>query len=104
MVRYLAIILSVYFLSLGFAPCQDAIVDSQVTSLEVTQNATVDHDHAAVDLCTPFCQCHCCHVHTLDVGIVAFEPVKSDLMQKGFFHFDSIGKDISHSLLQPPRV
>jgi hypothetical protein len=63
-----------------------------------------NHDHGATDLCSPFCNCQCCHIHTIESSIISFEPLLPMNFQENFAHFDSFGKDISHSLLQPPRA
>ncbi|WP_339141138.1 DUF6660 family protein [Croceitalea sp. MTPC5] len=101
--KFLAIILSVYFLALNFVPCSDAgnvSDDSQIASIVDFDG---DHDQDC-ELCSPFCQCHCCHVHTIDFGIAQFAPLPLTIPQNSFAHFDSVGKDISLSLFQPPRV
>ena len=84
-------------------PCSDTAEtkdDSQVVSL-VDFDGEHDQD---CELCSPFCQCHCCHVHTVDFGIVHFEPLQPPISQDNFKHFDSLGKDFLHSLFQPPQV
>ena len=102
--KFFTTLLSIYFLALSFAPCEDAGANNNDIPSENSQAVSADHDHSAVDLCTPFCQCHCCHVNTIDVSIVAFELVQTPFLRESFVHFDSIGKDIFHSLLQPPRA
>ncbi|WP_339652554.1 DUF6660 family protein [uncultured Maribacter sp.] len=101
--KTIAFILSIYFLALNFVPCSDS-----ANALDETQKVSVsdfngDHDQEC-ELCSPFCQCHCCHVHTVDFGLANFKPFLPSVSQKIFAHFDSLGKDISHSLLQPPRA
>ncbi|MGB3776452.1 MAG: DUF6660 family protein [Leeuwenhoekiella sp.] len=103
--KFIALILSFYALALNVLPCNDtsAIVDSSQT--EVTISSNMDHDHGnEADLCPPFCSCHCCHVHTIDFDVNEFEPLQPVISHKNFVHFDSLGKEIPHSFLQPPRV
>ncbi|KAB5487045.1 hypothetical protein D2V93_06595 [Flagellimonas taeanensis] len=101
--KFLTIILTIYFLALNVVPCSDsgnASDDCQTVSV-------VDSDGDQGDdceLCSPFCQCHCCHVHTIDFGLVAFEPYQPEIPDEFFAHFDDLGKDIPPSLLQPPRA
>ncbi|WP_363317812.1 DUF6660 family protein [uncultured Dokdonia sp.] len=102
--KLFTIILSIYFLALNFAPCADTVVDSDDTQIEYSLTADADHEHSDNDLCSPFCQCHCCHVHTINFGLVAFQPLQPAIPHEFFAHFDNLGKDIPHSLLQPPRV
>ena len=101
--KLITLILSIYFLALNVVPCSDAgnvKDDSQVVTVIDFDG---DHDQDC-DLCSPFCQCHCCHVHTIDFGIASFEPYKATISKEYFDHFDSLGKGISLSLLQPPQV
>jgi len=101
--KYFALILSIYFLALNLAPCSDVgnvKDDSQITSV---YDFDGDHDQDC-ELCSPFCQCHCCHVHTVDFGIADFEPLQPAIPQEDFAHVDNLGKDFLHSLFQPPQV
>ena len=34
----------------------------------------------------------------------SFNPFQDTISKENFNHFDSLGKDIRHSLLQPPKV
>lgn len=78
--------------------------DTSDTQTEFSQTPDADHNHVNSDLCSPFCHCHCCHVHTIDFGLYAFEPLQPIVVQLSTLHFDSRGKDFQNSLLQPPRV
>ncbi|WP_345740596.1 DUF6660 family protein [Maribacter luteus] len=101
--KLLAVILSIYFLALNVLPCSDTVNAADDTQEVSVIDFNGEHDQEC-ELCSPFCQCHCCHVHTIDFGLAAFEPLQPSITQENFAHFDSLGKDISHSLLQPPRV
>ena len=101
--KFITLILSIYFLTLNTVPCSDidkSIDDSQVVSV-VDYNGEHDED---CELCSPFCHCHCCHVHTINFGLVAFQPLQPAIPQEFFVHFDDLGKDIPHSLFQPPQA
>jgi len=99
----LAIILSFYFLALNVVPCNDDVSIQNDSQVVATVDFDGDHDQDC-ELCSPFCQCHCCHVHTIDFGITQFEPFQSTILQDNFNHFDSLGKDISLALLEPPQI
>lgn len=101
--KVLAVILSIYFLGLNVVPCSDTAPTQDDTQTEVVSTQDIDHEHQDSDDCTPFCQCHCCHVHTLDIRTAAFEPIDLAISDHIFLHFDSLGEDIPHTLLQPPR-
>ncbi len=103
--KFLVVILSVYFLALNLLPCQDEPVAEDTARPELVQQQGDGHDHEQCDsdLCSPFCGCHCCHSHTIDLAWVAF-PFQPTISQENFTHFDSFGKDFPHSLFQPPRI
>ncbi|SNZ01427.1 DUF6660 family protein [Flagellimonas pacifica] len=101
--KYLAFILSIYFLALNLVPCSDTGKTNDDTQVVSVVDFDGDHDQDC-ELCSPFCNCHCCHVHTIDFKLVAFEPFQPTALHDNFSHFDSLGKDCSHSLFQPPQV
>ena len=62
--KLLAIILSIYTITLSTIPCDDgAFYESeQLTSIYEKSDCG---DHNSIDLCTPFCACVCCSVITV---------------------------------------
>ena len=104
--KFLVVIFSLYFLALNLLPCQDAPVTEDTAHPELVQPQGDAHDHGQCDsdLCSPFCGCHCCHSHTVDFGLVTFEPFQLPIPQMDFAHFDSLGENFPHSLFQPPRI
>jgi len=103
-VKIFTVILSIYFLALNFAPCSDTTSDSDDTQIEFSQTTDANHDHSDSDLCSPFCNCHCCHVHTINFGLVAFEPFQGPISNEILTSFQHHGKDFHTSLFQPPRA
>ncbi|WP_319946481.1 DUF6660 family protein [Mangrovimonas aestuarii] len=101
--KYLTFILSFYILALNFVPCGDAVVDSNEVKIEMSNHGD-DHDHSNADLCSPFCQCHCCHVHATHFDLVEYQVPNFDIPTNIFIHFNSEGKNFTRPLLQPPRV
>ena len=101
--KFLVVILSFYFLALNVVPCSDAEKINDDSQVVTVTDFDGDHDQDR-ELCSPFCQCRCCPVHTLDFGIASFNPFQDTILKENFSHFDSLGKDIRHSLLQPPKV
>ncbi|MDT0642658.1 DUF6660 family protein [Zunongwangia sp. F363] len=103
--KIIAAILSFYFLGLNAVPCGDDI--SQFTNdLQETVSAlNTGHSHGMkADFCSPFCQCHCCHVH-----VVNFQTSESPLIEQ---HISTLvianavnsGDEIPDTHFQPPRV
>ena len=102
-VKILAFILSIYILGLNFAPCEDSDVSAIDVTVEVSQIVDADQGHSDLDFCSPFCQCHCCHVHTIHFNLSDIVLNSSTISTNLFLHFDSLGKDIPNSILQPPQ-
>jgi uncharacterized protein DUF6660 len=103
-VKIIALILSSYILVLNFAPCEDnGTVDNEI-KIELSQNVDVEQGHTFLNLCSPFCQCDCCHVHSVDFGINEIEPLVAAISLETFTHFDNLGKVIINPILQPPRI
>ncbi|MCF6307323.1 MAG: hypothetical protein L3J09_05135 [Flavobacteriaceae bacterium] len=103
-VKILAFILSIYILALNFTPCEDSSVFDNSSNTELAQLQDFNHDHNALDLCSPFCHCQCCQVHAEGIGMIDFTTLTTEISSEVFFHFDNLGKDIPKSILQPPRV
>jgi hypothetical protein len=93
----------VYFLGLNFVPCEDDPVSQQDTAEYEQLQQGEQHSPAEADDCTPFCQCHCCHIHVLNFGSdtsTIFEPAISTLIiQKG----ERLGEEIPRFHFQPPQ-
>jgi len=51
-------------LALNVVPCSDATNSADDTQVVTVIDIDGDHDQDC-ELCSPFCQCHCCHVHTI---------------------------------------
>lgn len=102
--KLIAFILSIYILALNFTPCEDSLAIDNSSQSEFSQILDLDHEHNALDLCSPFCQCQCCQI---SVDFVAF--YSSTLMTDYIFSINSSYKnsetqDVLYSLLQPPQV
>ncbi len=102
--KIIAFILSIYILALNFTPCEDNNAINDDIKVELSQNTDFDHNHNALDLCSPFCQCHCCQISIAYFNIEDITLVSNPISNKLFSHFDSLGEEISNSILQPPRV
>lgn len=66
--RLVALILSLFIVSLSLVPCSDDIhVDEQMELASDHSN----HDHEQGDTCNPFCSCSCCGI----AGLILSSPV-----------------------------
>lgn len=100
--KLLSIILSFYLIGLTFVPCED-----KANQVDTSHEQIADHEdqhQTGTDLCSPFCQCHCCHIHILN-----FENIKSEVLNPQVStliierHKNS-GIDIPNTHFQPPRL
>ncbi len=102
--RILAVILSVYFFALNFVSCEDAYTNIDDIQAEISQNLDIENSHDGSDQCSPFCQCHCCHVHIIGFDILQFETRATYISTQIFSQNEGISKDIARSILQPPQL
>ena len=107
--KYIAFILSLYFLGLNFTPCNDEVTVISCSSIKSEVIAQIDSetsghcDGEKEDLCSPFCKCHCCHVHVINLLTECFEVFSPGVASGTFAHSDNLGKELSFTILQPPR-
>ncbi len=100
--KFIAIILSVYVMALTAMPCNDIhITDSNSASYELFEqspNQTND-----VDLCSPFCFCHCCQTLSFtsffNITLVNLVEITIDIK----FLESTYSSPIS-SIWQPPQI
>jgi len=97
-----AFLLSIYILALNFSSCEDNDACNDEVKTQISQLS--NDGHSALDLCSPFCQCHCCQIHVTNFIKVDCEIASSDISTEVFFHFNGLEKDFKNFILQPPRV
>ncbi|MBK5192848.1 MAG: hypothetical protein JJE07_06485 [Flavobacteriaceae bacterium] len=101
-VKFSAIILSLFFLVLTFVPCAD---DGSSFSVETGQIAEGHLDHTgATEMCPPFCECQCCNSQIITSNPVAFEPINFEISKLVDPYKNKIHKDIFISFMQPPQI
>ncbi len=84
-------------------PCEDEVIAQE----DITEFHQVDKSHStnsSADDCSPFCQCHCCHVHiasfdSQDKELISLE-ISTEIPEVNY----QLGDDIPKSFFQPPRV
>jgi len=100
--RYLAVILSVYVMVLTAIPCTDVhAADINPVSLELSEHSpNLTND---LDLCSPFCFCHCCQTLTFpsfNNGLLSDVEV---LTLNITFNESKLSSPFS-SIWQPPKI
>lgn len=102
--KFLAVILSVYFLGLNFLPCEDGLISLGDEHQQEQVEHTDKHAPDAGDDCSPFCQCHCCHVHVVTSNNSSFEPVAPVISTLIIQKIQDLGTEVHNTHFQPPRV
>ncbi|XCF04745.1 DUF6660 family protein [Tamlana crocina] len=102
--KVLALILSIYIFALNLVPCEDNGIPDNEVKTEISQALDNDHQHQGADLCSPFCQCHCCHIHVAQFNVLDYSLSNIVVQTQVFNHFEGLEKDFNTTLLQPPQV
>lgn len=63
-----------------------------------------DEQQTGADLCSPFCQCHCCHVHILSFQNIPQEVIDLPVSRLIVETAQNSGTDLPYSHFQPPKV
>ncbi|WP_147271957.1 DUF6660 family protein [Marinilabilia salmonicolor] len=100
--KYLAVILSMYVMVLTAIPCNDVhAANTNSVSLELSEqspNQTND-----VDLCSPFCFCHCCQTLSFpsffSISFINLVVITLDIKLKE----PAISSPVA-SIWQPPKI
>ncbi|HFK5568695.1 TPA: DUF6660 family protein [Elizabethkingia meningoseptica] len=103
--KYLGLILAVFFTFLLIVPCNDSIArpDNNKTTIQKhTQNESNHHD----DLCSPLCSCACCGVHVTaaNFAIAGFKTNLPDYYDKIVSAPVMSAFDITYGVWQPPKI
>ncbi|WNW01702.1 DUF6660 family protein [Tenacibaculum sp. HL-MS23] len=102
--KFLAFILSIYISALNLVPCTDFDVSDNDVKTEILQAMDNDHQHQGSDLCSPFCICQCCHINATHHQFVYTNIDFRYISTQDFFYHKSLEKEITTSILQPPRA
>ncbi|HET7361112.1 MAG TPA: DUF6660 family protein, partial [Salinimicrobium sp.] len=78
--KFLATILSFYFLGLVIIPCSDAETSTE-SEKEIAQVEHNPHQESSTDDCAPFCSCQCCQSQLTVIDFRVFEPLTPEIGQ-----------------------
>ena len=102
--RLLAIILSLYTISLSALPCDDNLVIDNHQKSSISQDLD-SHSHNLLDLCSPFCVCNCCSSNTIEPIQNYKEGIVEISIKEVGTHFDiSFFNNYTSQIYQPPKV
>jgi len=102
--KWLAVLLSIYVLSLACMPCVDEIDHNCTSQTEQSSNQTSDQNHHQSNACSPFCVCVCCNVTVVVANfVVNTSPIA--FQRKSFVPvYENILSNYNHSIWQPPKI
>ncbi|MCF8715154.1 hypothetical protein JM658_09985 [Joostella atrarenae] len=90
-------------MSLSFLVCSDEVA-VDVTSEKVVMSQDQHPGDLDLDLCSPFCQCQCCHIPMITLEEYDFAVIDLSISTKEDHFYFNIKDDFLNSILQPPRV
>jgi hypothetical protein len=85
-------------------PCEDIDIIDNEDKTNISQSIGDDYQHLDSDLCSPFCNCHCCHIHATHEMTGDFSVKSTEIFTIVFFYGLGHVKDFNTSILQPPQV
>lgn len=104
--KTLAIIFAFYFIGLNGLPCSDDFLPLQTQSQTesfISLDTYQGESHA--DQCSPFCQCHCCHIPVTELNTLYFESiVQPEIAVHNFIYTFNDGVNPIKRFFEPPRV
>lgn len=110
--RFLAIILSVFILSLNMAPVMDMIGLNTDSENLISCCAPVSQEKPASDedgnspgkkLCNPFMSCTACVGFTLD-DVATFSELIESFTETSAFYLQPASQQLTHSIWHPPKI
>lgn len=102
--KNIAIILSLYLLTLIALPCIDVQKDIAKHQVELSQQNQDEHHHSDADHCSPFCTCNCCAT-SLIIQEYIVQSNSFSYHEKQYFPVSSFSfSDPLASIWQPPKI
>ena len=105
MMKFLAVLLSLYILLLTAIPCADVAPGNSLCKSEITKStANHNHQHPDIDHCSPFCTCNCCASPVLQIDtVVDFICIKFSTYTYPEYS-SAITSWFTPSIWQPPKL
>ncbi|SKB94518.1 hypothetical protein SAMN05660477_01985 [Soonwooa buanensis] len=108
-VKFLRLILTIYFIALLLMPCSDVKAQSEVRdNHQISMNADNSHSKEKDDPCSPFCLCSCCQIKisTFNCEKLLQIPVQSKIYfsKKILFQKNNIAYQVYDHIWQPPKI
>ncbi len=86
-------------------PCSDNFSHLQENQTESLISFDVHQAENSTDQCSPFCQCHCCHVHVTEFNTLQFKSItQTEIIGHNFVYIPNDGLTPIKRLFEPPRV
>lgn len=105
MLRFIAVILCLFLVSLLTVPCSDDIAYTAVTIENIAHNH--DSSSNAHDNCSPFCVCNCCKTYSVSVLEKTKLPEEPPVAHIEKLYFTLVEGYTQYAVLdiwQPPKL
>jgi hypothetical protein len=102
--KHLVFIFAAYLSTLTFLPCPeaDACADSCAEEIHLHESSEGHQGEADLDICSPFCFCHCCQIYKLTVESSTRAFIIPSVENSALLTSDFFSKEI-FSIWHPPR-
>ncbi len=105
--RFLAIMLSFYFIALSSLFCGDSshVIEFGCAAESSHEQNTSSHQEGSEELCSPFCVCSCCNITVLQVAFV--NAVSKDFVPNydvSNLVIAGLDQEVHVKIFDPPRV
>lgn len=107
--RFLRMILSIYFAALLVMPCNDVKAQSNSeNSFRISVDVESSHSENKDDNCSPLCICNCCQMTVTSLKVEPIlnfpETVKSYYSKKIDFKKNDFAYMVYDQIWQPPKI
>ncbi|MBA3649044.1 MAG: hypothetical protein H0W62_10920 [Chitinophagales bacterium] len=100
--KFLALIFACFTLALSFAPCCDSNVG--LANIPQTIQQSQEQHHQDNELCSPFCQCNCCHGFVVIAHFRTSNTLPAFTQKHFTLYTERFICGIPDSHWQPPRL
>ncbi|WP_157638084.1 DUF6660 family protein [Flexithrix dorotheae] len=97
-----SLFMAIFLLGLSIIPCADDEVTQN--NIEAFDESSRDPNHeSGLDLCSPFCVCHCCHTHFVVVYALYNDFISLPKLITKSRYIARFSNGFRTSILQPPQ-
>mgnify|MGYP006000963213 CR=1 FL=1 len=96
--------LSISSVGRNLGSCDDNSMLEVKVNTEISQDFGDGHQNHGSDLCSPFCNCQCCHINTISTKFVIKKLKTLSITTQCFFYLIGEEENFTTSILEPPMA